>query len=176
MKRFTRRQFIQAGAAGAALLLAVRFLDRPRAAEIAKFRNLDARTAELLQALVPVVLANALPPDAGARSAAIGEIIEAFDRALSGLDPAIQNEIAQMLGLLVYAPTRIAVAGVWATWREATAEEVAGFLRDWRDSRYALKRSGYRALTQLIQAAWYDNMRAWHVIGYPGPPALSGQR
>ena len=174
MKRFTRRRFIQAGAAGAALLVAVRFLDRPRAAEIAKFRNLDARTVELLQALVPVVLANALPPDAGARSAAIGEIIEAFDRALSGLDPAIQDEIAQMLGLLVYAPTRIAVAGVWPSWPEASAEEVAGFLRDWRDSRYELKRSGYRALTQLIQAAWYDNTRAWRVIGYPGPPAVSG--
>ena len=52
--------------------------------------------------------------------------------------------------------------------------EVAGFLRGWRDSRYELKRSGYRALTQLIQAAWYDNTRAWPVIAYPGPPVLSG--
>ena len=174
MKRFTRRQFIQAGAAGAALLVAVRFLDRRRAAELEKMRNLDARAVELLHALVPVVLADALPPEAGARSTAIGEIIEAFDRALSGLDPAIQDEIGQMLGLLVFAPTRIAVAGVWPPWPEASAEEVAGFLRDWRDSRYELKRSGYRALTQLIQAAWYDNTRAWNVIGYPGPPALSG--
>jgi len=172
LKRFTRRQFIQAGAAGAALLAAVRFLDRPRAAEIGKFRNLDARTVELLQALVPVVLANGLP--SAHRATAIGEIIEAFDRALSGLDPAIQDEIAQMLRLLVYAPTRIAVAGVWPPWPEASAEEVAGFLRGWRDSRYELKRSGYRALTQLIQAAWYDNTRAWPVIAYPGPPALSG--
>jgi hypothetical protein len=164
-----RRQFIQAGAAGAALLALVAFIDRPRAQSRDKLRNLDARGVELLEALIPVVLAGALPAGSE-RKAAVAETVEAFDRALSGLEPAIQEEIAQMLSLLLYAPTRIAVAGMRPPWREASPGEIAAFLRDWRDSFFDLKRSGYRALTQLIQAAWYGNARAWPAVAYPGPP------
>ena len=40
------------------------------------------------------------------------------------------------------------------------------------DSGSLLKRSGYRALTQLIQAAWYGNSLSWPSIGYAGPPAV----
>jgi hypothetical protein len=42
----------------------------------------------------------------------------------------------------------------------------------WRDSRFELQRASYRALTQLIQAAWYGNSASWAAIGYPGPPAV----
>ena len=165
-----RRRFIQAGAAGTALLALAGFVGRPRAQPGAKLRNLDARGVELLQVLIPVVLAGALP-SGPERAPAIDESVQAFDRAVSGLEPEIQEEIGQMLGLLLYAPTRIAVAGVWPAWREASPEEVASFLRGWRDSGSILKRSGYRALTQLIQAAWYGNALSWPAIGYPGPPA-----
>jgi hypothetical protein len=168
--RLGRRRFIQAGAAGAVLLALVALVDRPRAQASTRLRNLDARGVELLRALIPVVLAGALPTGPE-RPAAIAETIEAFDRALSGLEPEIQGEIAQMLSLLLFPPTRIAVAGVGSPWSEASAQEVAEFLRGWRESRSELKRSGYRALTQLLQAAWYGNTRSWAAIGYPGPPA-----
>jgi len=167
--RPARRRFIQAGLAGTALLAFAGLVGRPRAQPAARLRNLDARGVEFLRVLVPVVLAGALP-SGPERPAAIDETIQAFDRAISGLDSAVQDEIGQMLGLLLYAPTRIAVAGVWPAWREASADEVAAFLRGWRDSGSDLKRSGYRALTQLIQAAWYGNARSWPAIGYPGPP------
>jgi|KBSSwiStaDraftv2_1062776.scaffolds.fasta_scaffold15891_5 hypothetical protein len=170
--RASRRRFIQAGAAGIALLATVRWLDAWPAAPAARLKKLDARAVEMLEAVVPVVLAGALPEDAGEKSAAVAQIIEGFDRALSGLDPAIQDEIGQMLGVLVYAPTRITVAGVWSPWKEASAAEIAAFLGDWRGSRYELKRSGYRALTQLIKASWYDNPAAWRILGYPGPPQV----
>jgi len=168
--RLARRRFIQAGTAGVALLALVALVDRPRAQPAPKLGHLNARGVELLQALVPVVLAGALPA-APERAAAVAETIEAFDRALSGLEPEIQGEISQMFSLLLFAPTRIAIAGVGRSWREASAEDIAEFLRDWRDSRSELKRSGYRALTQLIQAAWYGSTRSWAAIGYPGPPA-----
>ena len=168
--RRARRRFIQAGAAGAVLLALIAFVDRPRAQSSPGFRHLEPRGVELLQALIPVVLAGALPTGAE-RSTAIAETLGAFDRALSGLEPEIQGEISQMFSLLLFAPTRIAVAGVGPSWREASAAEIAEFLRAWRDSRSELKRSGYRALTQLIQAAWYGSTRSWAAIGYPGPPA-----
>ena len=65
------------------------------------------------------------------------------------------------------------MAGVWPRWSEASSAEIGRFLDGWRASRFELKRSGYRALTQLIQGSWYDNPRAWALIGYPGPPRIA---
>ncbi len=163
MKRITRRQFIQAGLGGSALLFA------------AGCTRGEATPSGVVRALVPVVLAGALPADAASRAAAIAETTEAFHRATSGLAPAIQAEIGELLALLAFAPTRVLVAGVGAPWAAASAAEVSAFLQRWRESRFELKRSGYRALTQLIQGAWYDNPLAWKVIGYPGPPALAAK-
>lgn len=170
----SRRRFLQVGLAGAAVLVAARLLDRSPAARAAPYRVLDARSAGLVAALVPAVLAGALPAQAGERALAIREVVEAFDRAVSGLSPAVQAEIDELLSVLRFAPTRMALAGVWSPWDEAGVESISAFLARWRDSRFDLFRAGYQALTQLLQAAWYGNPRAWPAIGYAGPPALSG--
>ena len=47
------------------------------------------------------------------------------------------------------------------------------FLRAWQSSGWALKRTAYDALHQLVIAAWYANPRSWPTIGYPGPPSLA---
>ena len=164
------------GLAGAAILVAARLLDRPSLPPGASFRVLDARGAGLVEALVPAVLADMLPLQAEERASAIREVVEAFDRAVSGLSPAVQKEIDGLLSVLRYAPTRIALAGVWSSWEAASPEAVAAFLARWRESRFALQRAGYQAITQLLQAAWYGNPRSWPAIGYPGPPALPGVR
>lgn len=158
------------GLAGAAVLVAARVLDRPSLPEGTAYRVLDARGAGVVQALVPAVLAGALPPSGPERAVAIRETVESFDRAVSGLSPAVQREIDDLLGLLRYAPTRIAFTGVWSGWEGASEESVAAFLARWRESRFDLLRAGYQALTQLLQAAWYGNPKAWDGIGYPGPP------
>jgi hypothetical protein len=168
-----RRRVIQAGILGSALLVTVRWLDAQGRVAAASQATLDPREAEIIRALVPVVLAGSLPADAAERTTAIEETLEAFARAVSGLAPAIQEEIGEMLSLLSFAPTRLAMAGIGSSWRDASAADITAFLQDWRTSRFELKRAGYRALTQLIQGAWFDNPRAWRLIGYPGPPALS---
>lgn len=162
------------GLAGAAVLAAARLLDRPQLPEGTTYRFLGARSAGVVRALVPAVLAGALPTQESARADSIDEVVEAFDRALMGLSPAVRGEIGDLLSLLRYAPTRAALAGVWSSWEEADAQAVAGFLRRWRESPFAMQRAGYQALTQLIQAAWYGNARSWERIGYPGPPAIPG--
>jgi hypothetical protein len=167
-----RRRFIQAGIAGAALLVSVRWLDRAGGAWGAPQGGLERRSIDVIRALVPVVLAGALPSQPAEHARAIEETVEAFDRAVGGLAPAIQEEIAQMLSLLSFAPTRVAMTGITSSWREADAADIAAFLEDWRRSRFELKRAGCRALTQLIQGAWFDNPLAWRVIGYPGPPQI----
>lgn len=168
----TRRQFIKVGIAGAALLAAVRYLDRPLAAPAVSYRVLDEKSAAIVRSLVPVVLAGSLGDEA-TRARNVADVVAAFDRAVSGLAPAVQEELAQLFSFLSFAPSRIAFAGLWTRVDEATAENLKAFLTRWRHSRFNLQRQGYEALTQLIQAAWYGNEASWSAIGYPGPPAVT---
>lgn len=171
MKRPSRRAFLQVGLAGAAVLTLARWIDGPLLAA-SPSRFLDARGRRTVGALVPVVLAGALPADEAARQAAIPEIVAAFDRAASGLAPPVQREIGELFSFLHTAPLRIAVTGLWKPVEECTPEQLRDFLLRWRDSPFDLQRASYRALTQLIQAAWYGNSASWASIGYAGPPAL----
>jgi hypothetical protein len=169
----TRRQFIKVGIAGAAVLAAARLLDSPRAAPAAAYRVLDELQARMIAVLVPVILAGSLPVEEAARAKATREVVESFDRAMSGLAPAVQDEIMQLFSFITFAPTRIAFAGLWAPLEDSSPEEIKAFLSRWRVSRFELQRVSYQALTQLIQASWYDNPEAWAAIHYPGPPPLA---
>jgi hypothetical protein len=172
----SRRQFLKVGIASGVVLAGAGWLayrrGRPPAAG---FQWLDERSAKILAALVPAVLEGSLPHEEPPRRAAVREVVAAFDRAVSGLAPEVQGEIAQLFSLLGLAAGRFIVAGVRSPWAEATEEEVTGFLRRWRSSRFALLRAAYQALTQLILAAWYGNPASWERIGYPGLPALDSR-
>lgn len=172
-----RRRFLKVGAAGAALLafahVANHMADHPAGATTPgslDLRALNGKSAELIAALAPVILAGGLPDDAVARTVAIGEVVDAMDRAVAGLSPAVQEEVQQLLSLLTFAPTRALVAGVWKPWREATAGDITAFLESWRNSRFGLLQSGYQAIKQLMQACWYGNPLSWGKTSYPGPP------
>ena len=172
----TRRQFLKVGLASGVVLAGAGWLALRRGRMTAPgFQWLDERAATIVTALVPAVLEGALPAGEPARTEAVREVVAAFDRAVSGLSPAVQEEIAQLFSLLGLAAGRFIVAGVRSSWKEATGEEVRAFLRRWRTSRFGLLRAGYQALTQLIQAAWYGNPASWERLGYPGPPALEAR-
>ena len=159
--QLNRRQFIQVGIAGAIVLATVPMMSRPR-----------ATSAVLIGALAPVVLAGALPADPKARADAVREVVEAFHRAVAGMSPAVQEEIGELVGLLTFAPTRILFTGLSSPVEKSSAEDIGAFLSRWRRSDFDLLRASYQALTQLIQASWYDNPSSWAAIGYPGPPRV----
>ena len=150
----------------------MRFLERSEAAPAPNHRVLDATAVVTVAAFVPIVLEGSLPEEPEARARAIRETVEGFDRAVSGLSPATQKEVDQLFGVLRFTPTRLAFTGLWSPVEESPPEEVAAFLTRWRHSRLEIQRAGYQALTQLIQAAWFDNPTSWGVIGYPGPPKV----
>ena len=168
----TRRRFLLVGVAGVAVLAATRLLERPAGPPSPALRFLDRDSAALVGALVPVVLAGAIQAKGAERDAAVRDIVEAFDRAVWGLAPAVRVEIDELLGLLRFAPSRYLLTGIGAPLEEAGEERIAQFLARWRASRFDLLRAGYQALTQLIQASWYGNAASWPAIGYPGPPAI----
>lgn len=166
-----RRTFLTLGIAGAATFTAVGWWaairKRPDPAHA-----LDDDARSIVAAIIPAMLEGALPGGARERDTAIKETVDNIDRAIQGLPPSAKTELGQLFALLALAPARRAFAGVAPPWQEAGVAEVAAFLDRWRDSGWALKRSAYDALHQLILAAWYGNDRSWLGIGYPGPPRI----
>jgi hypothetical protein len=170
----TRRTLLKAGIAGGAVLVFARWIvssyPPPESPEVGKW-TLEPSARAIISAIVPVLLEGALPGADGSIEAR-AEVVAGVDRAVAGLPPGAREELTQLFALLSFAPTRCLVAGVWSSWPQASPESVATFLASWRDSRFALLRSAYAALHQLILAAWYGNARAWPAIGYDGPPSL----
>jgi hypothetical protein len=176
----SRRQILKAGMVAGAALVAVRvawgpFSTQPLLPDDPNFayKFLGAKERTVLAAIVPLVLKGALPEDLDRRQRAVTEVMRGIDVAVSGLPPSVQGEVEELFALLAFPVTRRAIAGVASPWLEAQPASIRAFLERWRDSRFTLLRSGYRALQELTMAAWYGNPVAWTAIGYPGPPALN---
>ncbi len=173
-----RRQFLKVGIAGALALAVTRSLDRNAFAiaspdvirgslDLKKLANKDA---DVIAALAPVILAGSLPEDVVSRQIAINEVVEAFDRTVAGLSPAVQREVEELLSLLTMPITRRFVVGISASWPNASEDEIKQFLERWRNHRFALLQQGYQALVRLMIACWYGNPLSWGTISYGGPP------
>ncbi len=167
-----RRTFLAVGISGAVTLAAAGWWaalrKRPE-----PLLALDEDARSIVAAIIPAMLEGALPGAARERDAATAETVGNVDRAIQGLPPSARIELGHLFALLALPPARRAFAGVASPWPEASVAEVAAFLDRWRDSGWALKRSAYDALHQLILAAWYGDERSWRAIGYPGPPQLA---
>lgn len=128
---------------------------------------------DVMRALVPALLAGALPAQGNARDAAVAQIIDGIGHAMSGLAPNAREELTMLFSLLAFAPLRIGLAGVGVPWSEASVADADAFLKRLQASRWVQKRAAYDALHQITFAAWYANPRSWPAIGYPGPPRLT---
>jgi hypothetical protein len=169
----SRRTFITTGILGAAALATAHWLRGPHApAGDASLRVLDADAQAIMGALVPVLLAGALPVAADARTQAVAATVRGIDMAITGLWPSAQDELRQLFALLALPPARLAIARVSEPWDRASEADVRACLDRFRGSSLTLLRSAYAALHQLTFAAWYGNPASWARIGYPGPPEL----
>jgi hypothetical protein len=170
----SRRTFITAGLLGVAALATARWLRGPHAPPgDPALRSLDADAQAILHAVVPVLLAGALPADDTGRRRAVAATVRGIDVAVAGLSPSAQEELRQLFALLALPPARLAVARVGAPWNEAPEADVRACIDRFRRSSFQLLRSAYGALHQLTFAAWYGNPESWPRIGYPGPSDLS---
>jgi hypothetical protein len=169
----SRRTFIAAGILGAAALAATRFIPRaPGPPHDPSLRALDADAATIVAAIVPAMLAGALPDERAARAAAARETVAAVDATILGLPPRAQRELDELFALLASLPGRVALAHTTASWSAMSETDTQAFLERLRGSRWTLLRAAYDALHQLVLASWYGNPRAWAAIGYGGPPAI----
>jgi hypothetical protein len=179
----SRRTLLKAGLAGGAALFLARWLHHPARDDTIELSgnpstasSLDSSARSVVASIVPVLLAGALPTpgdDPMGVGRRVDDVVGNVDHAVAGLPPASRKEIDQLFALLAFAPTRCLLAGIWTPWSDASATSIAAFLAAWRDSRFALQRSAYGALHQLVMAAWYGDPNAWPAIGYAGPPSLA---
>ena len=130
---------------------------------------LDGEAKAAIDAIVPAMLAGALPADPAARSAAVAATTARVHQAILGLPLSAQKEVQDLFGLLALAPARRLLAGVSGGWAQADAAQVSAFLQDWRFHRFAMLQSAYHALHDLIIGSWYADPSAWTALGYPGP-------
>ena len=169
----SRRGFLQVGLIGAATLALSGCMRTQAPRRDLGLQALDSEGAETIAALAPVILDGAIPAEGTARTQAIKEVVDAFDRAILGMPPSVQSEVQQLLGLLAMTATRGPLTGIWKPMREATPDAIAVFLEEWRHSRFDLLKAGYQALNQLTLACWYGLAESWAAIAYPGPPRVS---
>lgn len=164
-----RRTFLKVGALGALALAAGGGIYRYiHPSPLGRF-VLDGEAKAAIDAIVPAMLAGALPDDPGARGAAVAATTVRVHQAILGLPLAAQKEVQDLFGLLSLAPARRLLAGVSGGWAGASAEQVAVFLHDWRFHRLGMLQSAYHALHDLIIGSWYADPSSWAAIGYPGP-------
>lgn len=165
----TRRSFLKVGALAALALAAGGGIYRyTHGGAPARF-VLDGQAKAAIDAIVPAMLAGALPQGAPARAAAIAATTQRVHLAILGLPLNAQKEVQDLFGLLALAPARRLLAGVSGGWSGADPAQVSAFLHDWRFHRFDMLQSAYHALHDLIIGAWYADPSTWAAIGYPGP-------
>jgi hypothetical protein len=165
----TRRTFLKAGLLSTALLAAAGGWYRVTHPAPPRGFVLDGEARAALGAIVPAMLGGALPVAPADRARAIAATTDRVHQAILGLPLGSQQEVQDLFGLLTLAPARRLLAGVPTGWAEAKEADVAAFLQDWRTHRFALMRTAYAALHDLVLGVWYSDPAHWEAIGYPGP-------
>ena len=115
----SRRELIQTGVAGAAVL-ALANCARSNAPGRAPFDDPSYPYKVLgpgdraTMAAIGGAMLGLLPPDEPAYATALVEVVRGVDVAAAGLTPAPQGELQQLFGLLSFPVTRGFAAGIWS--------------------------------------------------------------
>ncbi|WP_419812103.1 twin-arginine translocation signal domain-containing protein [Bacterioplanoides sp.] len=125
--------------------------------------------ADFIEAIAPVVLnksypASLSPEDAGER------LVKAVDALINTLGEHSKTQLSQLFTLMSSAPLRLAVGAPFASWPDASAEDVESFLVSWRNSMMGIKNMGYASLCKILSICWYSQPETFALSGYPGLP------
>lgn len=175
VREFSRRQLLRTGLFGTlalSLISTTALLTGCSSPPPAHgFRLLRDTDIKVLRALLPVVLASALPTDKTAANA-IEETLHTLDSFLFTTSPGMHKQLAQLFDLLSMPATRYTVAGLRQDWDVAAADDIHAFLQRWSHSRVQMLRAGHIGLTQMITTSWYMQPRSWAAISYVAPRAM----
>lgn len=124
---------------------------------------------EVFAAVGRAVLDKTLPTEPGAREIALNDMLARVDTLVGALPPHAQGELSQLLSLLGSAAGRRTLAGLSASWAEASVAEVQEALQGMRISTLGLRQQAYAALHDIAAGAYFSDPASWPLLGYPGP-------
>jgi hypothetical protein len=99
-------------------------------------------------------------------------VARAADRIAARTEPSAQKELRQLLGLFENGLAGFLFGGRTRPFTRLDPAEQDRVLAEWRDSRIAVRRTGYSALRTLVLAAYYQSPAIWPAVGYGGPPGI----
>ena len=99
-------------------------------------------------------------------------VARAADRIAARVEASAQKELQQLLGLFDNGLAGFLFGGWTRPFTRLEGPEQDAVLAEWRDSRIAVRRTGYAALRTLVIAAYYQSPSIWPAVGYGGPPGI----
>jgi hypothetical protein len=108
----------------------------------------------------------AFPGRPGWPSADEARVALAADGVLAASDPSIAAEVKQLLGLFDNALAGLLFGGRLTPFSLLPPEAQDAVLREWQDSRLAIRRTGFWALRTLVHACYYGTPEAMAATGY----------
>jgi len=171
----SRRGFLKFSFLGSAALLIGSSLSTVVLAKandnvLPEFDFLRTSDAEFLLALAPVLLKANYPGKLGQK--ADQRLLLAIDRQIAALSEHSRKKLRQLFDLLTSSTLRYFAGATINDWSTAPSKEIEGFLQGWKNSIFALKRTGYAALSKLLTMSWYAMAENHSQAGYPGPPKI----
>lgn len=113
----------------------------------------------------------ALTPEAdGLPSGWALQVPENVDRQLDRLHPGDVDEFAQALWILESPAAGLLLDQRVGRFTSASLAERQRVLEAWRTSALPDRRKAYRALSGLVNAAYWAHPQTYPHVGYPGPP------
>jgi len=126
----------------------------------------------MFAALARAVLGALLPPEPARQAHALQGLVQRLEATITGMPPAMQAEVDELLTIAASAPGRYALLGVSSAWDAAGVDELTQALQALRVSNLALRQQAFHALRDIINAAWFAEPATWAAIGYSGPRAM----
>lgn len=166
----SRRHFLKRGLIGGALLAsgAVGLGLWPTRRAHAPRRELQVIDERQFAVLAAVAARIVQAP--GADPIDIAHRVDAFC-ACGSLEA--RRDLGRLLRLLDNGLAGLLLDGQLRPFTAASPGEQDARLQAWRDSRIAVRRSGYQVLRKLTTGAHYSSPTTWASVGYPGPPTIS---
>lgn len=166
-----RRTFIRRGLFGGLLLAvggSVGLFAWPTNKSVRPRRPLRAFDERQFAVLAAVAARTVVAPNADPV-----EIAHRVDAQMATEPPEVRGDFGKLLLLFENAFAGFVLDGRGRPFTRLSVAAQDDALADWRDSRLALRRTGYASLRKLTQAAHYAAPEAWADTGYPGPPQLA---
>ncbi len=108
-----------------------------------------------------------------AQGADAADIAARADALLANAPEEVRHDINRLLMLFENALPGLLLDGRLLPFTRLSPEAQDAALLRWRDSSFALRRSGYHALRKVCLAAYYAKESSWPALGYAPPTGLN---